>query len=80
VCDERGRGRGRGSVSAAVKVNLLSRRGGAQPIMNDQETILIVQKFNTRGLALTKIKLISLLNKVHRKNIKNNKTLFIETY
>ncbi len=24
--------------------------------MNDQETILIVQKFNTRGLALGKIK------------------------
>jgi hypothetical protein len=44
--------------------------GGAQPIMNDQETILIVQKFNTRGLALGKIKLISLLCMVHRKNIK----------
>ena len=44
--------------------------------MNNQETIPIVQKFNTRGLALGKIKLISLLYKVHEKNIKNNKTLF----
>jgi hypothetical protein len=35
--------------------------------MNNQETILIVQKFNTRGLALTKIKLISLFYKVHEK-------------
>jgi hypothetical protein len=31
---------------------ILSWRGGAQPIMNDQETILVVQKFNTRGLAI----------------------------
>ena len=51
--------------------------GGAQPIMNDQETILVVPKFNTRGLALGKIKLISLLCMVHRKNTKNNKNLFI---
>ena len=78
VCDERARGRGEGvSMSAAVKVKSLNplaevggRGGGAQPIMNDQETILIVQKFNTRGLALGKIKLISLLCMVHRKNIK----------
>jgi hypothetical protein len=35
--------------------------------MNDQETILIVQKFNTRGLALEKIKLISHFYKVHEK-------------
>ena len=69
VCDERGRGRGKGegggSMSAAVKVTSLG--GGGQPIMNDQETILVVQKFNTRGLALAEIKLISLLYKVHRK-------------
>ncbi len=47
-------GGGGGSVSAAVKVKSLNplAEGGAQPIMNDQETILIVQKFNTRGLAL----------------------------
>jgi len=37
--------------------------------MNDQETILVVQKFNTRGLAQT-IKLISLLCMVHRKKHK----------
>ena len=61
VCDERGRG----SMSAAVKVTSLG--GGGQPIMNDQETILVVQKLNTRGLALAEIKLISLLYKVHRK-------------
>jgi len=69
VCDDRGRGRG--SVSAAVKVKVKSlnplAEGGAQPIMNDQETILVVQKFNTRGLALAKIKLISLLCMIHRK-------------
>jgi hypothetical protein len=35
--------------------------------MNDQETILVVQKFNTRGLALAEIKLISLFYKVHEK-------------
>ena len=56
VCDERARGRGEGvSMSAAVKVkshNPLAEVGGAQPIMNDQKTILIVQKFNTRGLAI----------------------------
>ena len=34
---------------------------GAQPIMNDQETVLVVQKFNTRGLAFATIKLISFL-------------------
>ena len=49
--------------------------------MNDQETILVVQKFNTRGIAFAKIKLISFLCMVHRKkHKKNNKTLFIETY
>jgi hypothetical protein len=37
----------------------------------------VVQKFNTRGLALGKIKLISLLYKVHRKNIKTIKIFFI---
>ena len=56
VCDERARGRGEGvSMSAAVKVkslNPLAEVGGAQPIMNYQKTILIVQKFNTRGLAI----------------------------
>jgi len=52
-------------MSAAVKVTSLG--GGGQPIMNDQETILIVQKFNTRGLALEKIKLISHFYKVHEK-------------
>ena len=64
VCDERG-----GSMSAAVKVKSLNplAQGGAQPIMNDQETILVVQKFNTRGLALAEIKLISLFYKVHEK-------------
>ena len=62
--------RGGGSMSAAVKVkslNPLPEGGGAQPIMNDQETILVVQKFNTRGLALAEIKLISLFYKVHEK-------------
>ncbi len=56
-------------MSAAVKVKSLNplAQGGAQPIMNDQETILVVQKFNTRGLALAKIKLISLLCMIHRK-------------
>jgi hypothetical protein len=67
VCDERGGG----SMSAAVKVKSLNPfaegGGGAQPIMNDQETILVVQKFNTRGLALAEIKLISLFYKVHEK-------------
>jgi len=82
VCDERGRGEGV-SMSAAVKVKSLNplaevggEGGGAQPIMNDQETILIVQKFNTRGLALGKIKLISLLCMVHRKNIKKTIKIF----
>jgi len=62
--------RGGGSMSAAVKVkslNPFAEGGGAQPIMNDQETILVVQKFNTRGLALAEIKLISLFYKVHEK-------------
>jgi hypothetical protein len=54
-------------MSAAVKVKSLNPFGGAQPIMNDQETILVVQKFNTRGLALAEIKLISLFYKVHEK-------------
>jgi hypothetical protein len=72
VCDERGEGeggRGGGQCRPLSKSNLLilSWRGGAQPIMNDQETILIVQKFNTRGLALGKIKLISHFYKVHEK-------------
>jgi uncharacterized protein YjhX (UPF0386 family) len=61
---------GGGSMSAAVKVkslNPFAEGGGAQPIMNDQETILVVQKFNTRGLALAEIKLISLFYKVHEK-------------
>ena len=42
-------------VSASVKdksLNPLPEGGGAQPIMNDQETILVVHKFNTRGLAI----------------------------
>ena len=45
-------------MSAAVKVTSLNplEEGGGQPIMNNQETILIVQKFNTRGLAITKDK------------------------
>ena len=54
-CVMRGGGGGGGSaVSAAVKVKSLNplAKGGAQPIMNDQETILVVQKFNTRGLAI----------------------------
>ena len=71
----RGGGRGESFPVAAVKVkslNPLAEVGGeggwgAQPIMNDQETILIVQKFNTRGLALGKIKLISHFYKVHEK-------------
>ena len=69
VCDERGEGEGGGQCRPLSKSNLLilSWRGGAQPIMNDQETILIVQKFNTRGLALGKIKLISHFYKVHEK-------------
>jgi hypothetical protein len=61
---------GGGQCRPLSKSNLLilSRRGGgAQPIMNDQETILVVQKFNTRGLALAEIKLISLFYKVHEK-------------
>ena len=67
VCVMRGGG---GQCRPLSKSNLLilSRRGGgAQPIMNDQETILVVQKFNTRGLALAEIKLISLFYKVHEK-------------
>jgi len=55
---------------------ILSWREGAQPIINDRETILVVHKFNTRGLALKLSILISLLCVIHRKNIKNNKTLF----
>ena len=53
VCVMRG-GRGGHFRSPLSKSNLLilSWRGGAQPIMNDQETILVVQKFNTRGLAI----------------------------
>ena len=53
VCVMRGGGGG-GSVSTAVKVKSLNplAKGGAQPIMNDQETILVVHKFNTRGLAI----------------------------
>ena len=47
-------------MSAAVKVKVKVKvksltplaEGGAQPIMNDQENILVVQKFNTRGLAI----------------------------
>ena len=31
---------------------ILSWREGAQPIINDRETILVVHKFNTRGLAI----------------------------
>ena len=62
---------GGGSMSAAVKVKSLNPfaegGGGAQPKMNHQETILVVQKFNTRGLALAEIKLISLFYKVHEK-------------
>jgi hypothetical protein len=52
----RGGGRGESFPVAAVKVkslNPLPEGGGAQPIMNDQETIIVVQNFNTRGLALT---------------------------
>ena len=71
VCVMRGRGGGGRECQCRPlsKSNLLilSWRGGAQPIMNDQETILIVQKFNTRGLALEKIKLISHFYKVHEK-------------
>ena len=55
----RGGGRGESFPVAAVKVkslNPLPEGGGAQPIMNDQETIIVVQKFNTRGLAITKYK------------------------
>ena len=51
----RGGGRGESFPVAAVKVkslNPLPEGGGAQPIMNDQETIIVVQKFNTRGLAI----------------------------
>ena len=50
-----GRGKGGSFPVAAVKVkslNPLPEGGGAQPIMNDQETILVVHKFNTRGLAI----------------------------
>ena len=50
-----GRGKGGSFPVAAVKVkslNPLPEGGGAQPIMNDQETILVVPKFNTRGLAI----------------------------
>ena len=63
-------GRGESFPVAAVKVkslNPFAEGGGAQPIMNDQQTILVVQKFNTRGLALAEIKLISLFYKVHEK-------------
>ena len=56
VCVMRGgRGKGGSFPVAAVKVkslNPLPEGGGAQPIMNDQETILVVHKFNTRGLAI----------------------------
>jgi hypothetical protein len=38
---------------------------------------VLVQNLAARGLTLAKIKLISLLCIVHRKNITNNKTLFI---
>ena len=67
-----GEGEGGGSVNVGrcqilTSLNPLAEVGGAQPIMNDQETILIVQKFNTRGLALGKIKLISHFYKVHEK-------------
>ena len=55
-----GRGKGRGGCQILTSLNPLPEGGGAQPIMNDQETILVVQKFNTRGLALAEIKLISL--------------------
>ncbi len=78
-CDERGReGGGSHFRSPLSKSNLLilSWRGGAQPIINDQETILVVQKFNTRGLAFAIIKLISLLCMIHRKNIKKTIKLF----
>ena len=49
--------RGGGSVNVGrcqilTSLNPLAEVGGAQPIMNDQKTILIVQKFNTRGLAI----------------------------
>ncbi len=47
-------------------------------IMNDQETVLVVQKFNTRGLAFAKIKLISFLCMVHRK--KHKKTIKIFSF
>ena len=67
-----GGGRGGGQCRPLSKSNLLilSWRGGAQPIMNDQATVLVVPKFNTRGLAIKLSILISLLCMVHRKKHK----------
>ena len=48
----RGGGRGESFPVAAVKVKSLNPLPETQPIMNDQETILVVPKFNTRGLAI----------------------------
>ena len=60
VCVMRG-GRGGGvnvgRCQILTSLNPLVERGRStnneQPIMNNQETIPIVQKFNTRGLAIT---------------------------
>ena len=53
VCVMRG-GRGKGGSHFRPRsiLLILSWRGGAPPIMNDQATILVVPKFNTRGLAI----------------------------
>jgi len=66
LCDERGGSHFRPRSNFLI----LSR---IKPIMSVQETVLVVvQKFNTRGLAT--IKLISFLCMVHRKKHKKNNT------
>ena len=65
LCDERGGSHFRPRSNFLI----LSR---IKPIMSVQETVLVVQKFNTRGIAFATIKLISFLCMVHRKNNTNS--------